>query len=327
MGWFDWLDRCICASHYREASILQQTIDEKDATIANLEATLHQTASELALYKSSESELQALCRDLQAQKENLLNQVGELNKELKELQMGGIPEDVAELIDKYNKKYPWSVITYNGRYWGNNPQNRYELDVRVFAQAGMNDQQLIDHVRNAKATVQQIMAENPNLTFHQACDEAVLRVARATPLNYYYDYQTYNATEFWAFSFETWHTRRGDCDDWSHLRHVLYRIAGVPAGLLRVVCGDTKGNLGGHCSNYYLASDKKFYHINSTSNIYSRNDWKDKDDPNDKMGIGDVWFSYNDVYSWSKFVTDAAEKSYFKEKDRLTKHITIHRTW
>jgi chaperonin cofactor prefoldin len=329
MGFFDWLDRLVCANHYETEQILRESLKKKDETIANLQASIEKLENELKLYTSSESELQEKIKDLEKQKQILENEISKLNEIIREYELGGIPEDVASLIEYYDKKYPPATIAYSGRYlpnWGN-----YSVDVKVFAACGMNDYNLYDHVKKAKAFVKDIINEK-GCSFHEACDEAVLRIARSTPILYQYDYANYNVDEYWMFAPETYKVvydiRKGaDCDDYAHMRHVLCRIAGVPAGLLRVVCGDTKGNLGGHATNYYLKSDGEWWHINSTSNIYDYNDWRKKDDPNDNIGIGKVWFSYNDLNSWSVFKTDAAEKSYFENKNKLTKYITIIRYW
>lgn len=330
MGWFDWFDKIVCANHYETEKLLMESLKKKDQTINELNNKIEELNNKLMAYESeSEDKIKELISNFEKERSELLSKINELNQKIREYELGGIPEETAKLIEYYDKKYPPAQISYSGRYLPN--YGNYAIDVKVFASCGINDYNLYNYVARCKAFVRDIMKEK-NIKFHEACDEAVLRIAKSTPVRYGYDYSNYNVNEYWMFAPETYKVvyelnRSADCDDYAHLRHVLYSIAGVPQGLIRVVCGDTKGNLGGHATNYYLKSDGKWYHINSTSNIYSFNDWKDKNDPNDAIGIGNVWFSYNAINSWSVFKTDTAEKSFYNNRDKLTKHITITRTW
>jgi hypothetical protein len=312
----------VCKTEITMLDDYEKQLEEKNKQINDLNNQILLLQSNLSKDKqdfmNQISQLQTLLQQYKDEKTQLEQTINDLKTQYND----PIPEDMKQLISKYYNKYPPATITYSGRYL-NNPNSRYALDVKEFALNGQNDDELKNFVLS-KVSVKSIMQQNPNLTFWQACDEAVLKVSNLIPVNYQSDGKTYGVPEYWMFAIERYKLGAGDCEDHAHLRYVCYRIAGVPEGLLRIVCGDTKGNLGGHSTIYYLKSDGKWYHINSTSNIYSYSDWKDKDDPNDKIGIGSVWFSFNEKYAWSQFITTDAETSFLREKSfGRMKHITI----
>jgi hypothetical protein len=128
--------------------------------------------------------------------------------------------------------------------------------------------------------------------------------------------------EFWLFPFELRHTQRGDCDDWAnHLASYLIG-AGVPEFRVRVVCGKINGIDGedaGHSTVYVLSDNlMTWYHLNSTTpmrdipavDLVSMPTSKDR---SDFMGIGEVWFSYNNRYAWHAF-EGTARSSYMQDR-------------
>jgi intein/homing endonuclease len=99
----------------------------------------------------------------------------------------------------------------------------------------------------------------------------------------------------------------GNCDSWAIFQASYYIAAGVPRWMVRVVAGNCE--YGGHATVYvYSKVDNKWHHLNST---YGRNmnkhliknfpTHKDAEQGNDKIGISEVWFSFNDKFAWSKF--------------------------
>jgi hypothetical protein len=321
----DVIKKMICKSELDKIQVCEQMIAEKNTQIDELNAQILKINDLVASDK----------RQLQLQIENYTKQIEQLNNDKKQLQANmeliqaqltdqsvtPIPPDVQVLIDKYNNKYAPADITYSGRYFDGTPNMTYEQDLKNFALCGQNDFQLHQLVKNNSAFVKDIQIANPTWSFHRCCDEAVLRIAKAITVNYVTDDRTSGVPEYWMYAVERYHLGKGDCEDHAHLRHVCYRIAGVPAGLLRINCGSTKGNLGGHSTNYYLKSDGKFYHINSTSNIFNYNDWKLNDDPNDEIGLSGIWFSFNDENAWSQFTTDASRTSFYSEKAKDTRRL------
>ena len=115
-----------------------------------------------------------------------------------------------------------------------------------------------------------------------------------------------------------------NCDDWSH-ELVSYLIAaGVPEWRVRVVCGMTYGGFG-HSTVYVLADNMETWiHCNSTTPIHMIKATKLMDLPhtndlNDRMGIKNVWFSFNTKFAWHSFETSASEDDYEKESKKLFK--------
>jgi predicted transglutaminase-like cysteine proteinase len=234
------------------------------------------------------------------------------------------PKTTQDLINYYYAKYPVANIEYDGR------PGEGSQDVKIFSLCGQNDYRLRRVVQDADAIVSKIVQESTMQgNFHKACDAAVARVTAAVKCHYVTDYAKYNVNEFWAFAPATYYMQRGDCDDWAILRHVACRIAGVPAGLLRITAGDAR-NGEGHATNHYLASDGKWHHPNSTTS-YNLPEHPDAtsfpliDEPSDKLGIASVWFSFNEERAWHVFTTSAGEDT-FKDaynQQRLLKHIKI----
>jgi len=316
----DNIKQIICKSELDKIQVCEQMIAEKNTQIDELNAQILKINDLVASDK----------RQLQLQIENYTKQVGQLNTDKAQLQatlniiqaqFQPLPSDTQALIDKYNSKYAPADITYSGRYFDGDKTATYNQDIKNFAQSGQNDFQLHQLVKTSVGFVKDIQAANLNWSFHQCCDEAVLRIAKTIRVNYVTDDVTSGVPEYWMYAVERYHLEKGDCEDHSHLRHVCYRIAGVPAGLLRINCGPTKGNYGGHSTNYYLKSDTKWYHINSTSNIFGYDDWKLNDDPNDGIGLSGIWFSFNDENAWSQFTTDASRTSFYSEKAKDSKRL------
>jgi flagellar biosynthesis chaperone FliJ len=260
---------------------------------------------------------------LNTEKARLQEQLNQANLKIQDLSQklndpkSMIPKDVSDILMGYYTKYAEADVVYTGRYYGADPKNTYEQDVKTWSLEGQNDFKIIKKLKDNHVFVSEIMPQVNN-DFHKACDIAVMRVASAISCNYYYDDQTYNTGEYWAYPTETFTRDKGDCDDWAHLRYACYRIAGVPASMLRVTCGYTYGG-DGHSTNHYFASDKKWHHINSTSNFGSTNSVLNTPgvhQQSDSIGIQYDWFSYNEEKAWHQFTTASHENSFNDSKDK-----------
>lgn len=315
----DFIKNILCKSELDMIKKYEARIKDLDNEIINLKEKINQlqillTEDEIKLQEEIQSYLAEISRLEQEKKV--------LEDKIKEYEFNKLPDEMIERINYYYNKYPEVPIKYSGRYLGNDVNNLYSIDVRGYVPVLMT-WDFYTHLANNKCFVKDIMKEK-NCSFWEACDEAVLRVSKSVPVKYEYDNNNFKSAEYWLFPQEGYYNRfvlnRGmDCDDYSILRFVLCRLAGVPAGLLRITCGLTRDGQG-HATIHYLKSDKKWYHINSTSNIYSYADWRDKDDVNDKIGIEQVWFSFNDEKSFNQFTTDAM-KSFKKNKKYKNKII------
>jgi len=95
-----------------------------------------------------------------------------------------------------------------------------------------------------------------------------------------------------------------DCDSWAIFQVSYYLAAGLPSWRVRVVGGKCKGINGGHATvAVYSLKTKQWYHMNSTygKSFDTISTYPSINDKTDKIGIGTVWFSFNDEYSWAKF--------------------------
>ena len=228
------------------------------------------------------------------------------------------------LVNTYMSKYPEGFVTYNGRYWGKD-KTRYNLDVKAWILEGQNDWELVSMVKACKGRVADVIAEFPNLTFHQACDISFMRITHAIgdSIQYTYDNATWgnDCAEFWQFASETRVIERGDCEDKAIINLAAAGIAGIPFELLRLVAGTTYSNEG-HCTHFYFASDGKWHHRNSTSNYAADKDVKTlplTGDDSEQLNIKTVWFSATQNKTFTNFDPTAASTK--EKKDGIFKYL------
>jgi hypothetical protein len=221
-----------------------------------------------------------------------------------------LPASTQKLARGYMDKYPEANIAYRGRIWGK-AQIGYDLDVKVWLQSGQNDAKIVSRVKGANAYVSDILKQNPGISAHQACDMAVMRVSCGFWKPYGYDKDNFGVDEYWQFASEMEVGQSGDCDDSAIWRYVGCRIAGVPAELMRFATGITN-NGQGHATNHYLASDLLWHHINSTS-AFSNTDKATSTplnhDPNEQLGLATIWFSANELKTFSTYATYASDEN------------------
>jgi len=106
------------------------------------------------------------------------------------------------------------------------------------------------------------------------------------------------------------------CDDWGNELASYYIAAGVPNWRIRCVIGNCWAG-GGHHTVYVLADDfKTWHHTNSTTpitmlvNVTKLESLPTSNQPNDGIGIKEVWFSYNDQFAWHKFETEITDNRF-----------------
>ncbi|VVB59069.1 Uncharacterised protein [Candidatus Anstonella stagnisolia] len=220
-----------------------------------------------------------------------------------------LPPAVQNSMNSYYTKYPDARITYAGRTLPNQPTKGYGMNVLNWAQYGINSPEILSLVSEANSNVKKIMNEL-QVGAHRACDIAVSRFKMRVSKFYIYSFDsaTTGDNEYWKFGEETYFSAMqnigSDCDDWAVLNHVGARASGVPAPLLRITAGTTRGNEG-HATNMYYASDTKWHHNNSTTPRSLNWDVLTApliNDASDMIGIpsANVWFSFNDAQSWSQ---------------------------
>ncbi len=225
--------------------------------------------------------------------------------------------------EKWNHNKPKTTIFYKGRYLpsgesGNGPNENsrrmIDVDVRLFV------------TPNDGYIQQDLMAEHLMVNDPRNCNDDIMRIYRFTRESFRYDSDEAitGRPEYWLFPFELRHTRRGDCDDWANQLASYLIGAGVPDFRVRVVCGRVNDpridpENAGHSTVYVLSDNlMTWYHLNSTTPMRSipaaaLTDMPTSKDRDDFMGIGEVWFSYNNKYAWHAF-EGTARQSYMKDR-------------
>jgi len=205
----------------------------------------------------------------------------------------------------WNNKHTKKDVYYLGRYLPVK-DDFIECDVKDFITP--NDAKIKELVKDNNLTV-----SNPNF-----CNADIVKIYQFCRLGstYNYDQTLFGKTEVWLFPFEFLYLNSvGDCEDNSHYIASMLICAGVPRFRVRVVCGMC--NLGGHSTVYVLGDDlTTWYHLNSTGGYEYFNDltlFPTSKDASDGLGISDVWFSFNDEYSFSDFENKTTSSSFNKE--------------
>lgn len=199
--------------------------------------------------------------------------------------------------EKYwNEKYPARKIEYSRHETDGN----YEIDVKDFFQIYDENLPIV-----SSNEIDDYIAID--------CLRWVIKNVKYTP-----DKTVYGFNEYWAYPYQTLKRRKGDCDDGAILLANMMVANGIPYWKVRINAGDVydkKGNLaGGHAYvTYYCDKAKRWvcmdwcYYPNDTM-PWAREDYK-----NSRMyGNGEVWFSFNQKYSFTKSATDAKKMENIK---------------
>ena len=194
------------------------------------------------------------------------------------------------LEKKLNNKYPKKTIVYKGRSIPN--YGNYELGVRNF------------FVNSNSSELQKIAGKWKKLPDDEKAVECQKWVKKY--IKYVSDKKQYGMSEYWAYPSETLKTKRGDCDDQAILDANLMMASGIPYWKIRLSAGnvyDKKGKpMGGHCFVCYYVEEKDYWVAHDTTfypdlrPINQRSDYKESI----LYGKGEVWFSWNKNFSFSK---------------------------
>jgi len=194
-----------------------------------------------------------------------------------------------QLEEYWNNKHPKTDIVYGGRIAPNH-QEKLLLDVRKFI--------WVDDCILKKFVIAQKI---DNLTN----DEKALFWQKYVVQNYKYisDEEDFRYNEYWQFVFESFYYRHGDCEDMAILTTSLMIGSGIPQFRVRCNAGyvlDQNGQQQGHCyTSYCRETDNNFVILDwcflEDSNILISEKKLAKN--NDRYK--DLWFSFNNLYSWS----------------------------
>lgn len=239
-----------------------------------------------------------------------------------------LPQTTLDLMARYYTKYPEAHIQSDAHYVGIN-KVKYMYDVQDWCMMGRGCPEFTEFINRINANVSKIMKNETNGDYHKACDLAVARIAVNTEVDYHYDNEIYGVDDYWAWALDTFMAGKGDCDDYSAMRYVLNATAGVSDRLMRIACGNTRGNNEGHSTNFYYSSDLFWHHINSTtsfgSGILSDATLAPKEnDVDDPMGLNYIWYSFNSERSWQGFTTSSQRDAFDASKQhRLLRKVKI----
>lgn len=238
-----------------------------------------------------------------------------LNKsiiELQELKDENFKLSYSSPMEKYwNEKRPYADVKYSGRYL---PMSSKKISIPVQLYITPNDTAIISDIK-----MYRLQVKNP-LT----CNEDIVKIYLHTrtkpsnPYRYQYDIENLGVPEFWFFPFELRSAKKGDCDDWGNELASYLIAAGVPRYRVRCVVGNTWSGIGHH-TVYVLGDDlKTWYHLNSTTGSnYIRGkkleEFPLSNEPEDTIGIKNVWFSYNDKHAWNEFETEMDASAFKKQ--------------
>lgn len=239
-------------------------------------------------------------------KDEQILQLQDRNEDLKELlEEKKEQEEIKYILDN---KYPKVNIEYKGRIFGTQKEI-IPIDVRLLITP--QDFHIKEEIKKNKLEIVVPEIDIPE----------IYNYIYKKYYKYAHDQKVYGVSELWEFPFEILEKKKitksqgFDCDSWANLQASFYISAGMPPHKVRVVCGDT--NYGGHSTVYvYSDIDGKWHHLNSTYGKFYEHlfNFPTTDDAGvtDNLGIKDVWFSFNNLYSWHIFKTDTAKKSFKK---------------
>jgi hypothetical protein len=226
--------------------------------------------------------------------------------------------------DYWNNKWEKAAIIYTGRALrGKSYEKQIDADVKTFIQK--NDA-ILWHVISQAG----LYKDSANATAWEI-QKFVCKF-----LKYANDDVTVDCPEFWLFPFESIQAEIGDCEDGAILIAALLINAGIPSWRVKVcaaqvvadpVFAPSEEELGGHAYCIYLAdrpdSERKLEWIIL--------DWCYLQDPElsieEKPLAGDggqegayrdIWFTFNDEYSWSQSAFEIQEGRISKNRT-LTK--------
>ncbi|MBN1803058.1 MAG: DUF4332 domain-containing protein [Candidatus Lokiarchaeota archaeon] len=206
----------------------------------------------------------------------------------------------------WNSKWVKQPIIYTGRALrGSNYNKQIDVDVKTFIK---NNDEILKHViKEAK-----LKKDTFNATA-LACQKFVCEM-----LAYTFDEESSDCVEFWQFPFETIQSAVGDCEDGAILISSLLINAGIPSWRIKCVGGAVLPDptapaapgeeLGGHGWTIYLAdradSERQLEWVVLDWCYCPDPEITVEDKPLAREGgqegaYKDVWFTYNDEYSWA----------------------------
>lgn len=191
----------------------------------------------------------------------------------------------------YNNKYPKKDIFYSARVVPTTKDN-VKIDVRNFFNFYDNE------IRK--------VVEGLRLTRSSDDDKALKCLNWVIDNVKYVEDETKGHKEFWQFGFETLYYKSGDCEDGAILLANMLLIAGIPYWKIRLSAGMVKGGAHGYLT-YYCEKKNKWVVLDWCYWI-NRKRVEDRKDYKDEGNYLEVWFSWNQKYSFAKGLNEKAKK-------------------
>lgn len=211
--------------------------------------------------------------------------------------------DTDPLQDQWDNKYGKTIILYPGRSL---PHSTTVCDAPVNVLITPTDPLIKRDLKDWK------MIGGRNADWETLIPKIYNKI-RTKYYHYEYDQNLWGYKEVWELPFELREKAqsdylKADCDSWAIFQVSYYLAAGLPSWRVRVVAGMCE--LGGHATVYVFSKeDNKWHHLNSTyGNAFTKISeyplHKDAEEGRDKLGIKQVWFSFNDKWAWAQFADD-----------------------
>lgn len=197
----------------------------------------------------------------------------------------------------WNDKYEKKPIIYACRTL-KNANSLVEIDVKNFICE--NDELLKKYIQKYG------LKKRTHNETALACQKFVVE-----SIKYISDDENDKIYEYWQFPYETVVSQIGDCEDMAILVSSLMLTCGIPSYRVRVTCGYVKASptapTNGHAYCTYLADRDKDNQewVILDACYYEDTELKCEDKPLLREGgynncYGEIWFSFNDEYSWTK---------------------------
>lgn len=217
-------------------------------------------------------------------------------KELNQLRLDvqKFPE-IDEKEEFWNNKWPKAPIIYTAR-------NDKPYDVRTFITYPS------EVLSEFNKKVIKILSSDTN-------DTKALKILKFVQDNITYKSDT---GEYWSFPTDVLHSTNGDCEDGTHLIVSLLRNAGILSYRIKVACGwaldrTTQQKFGHSYPIYLRESDDEWVHLDWC--FYPTKDLiRNRTICSDNKDYGDIWFSFNNQFSWNNvsLEIDTKKISYFE---------------
>ena len=192
------------------------------------------------------------------------------------------------ISDYWNNKHPKRSIIYQGRAI-RGYDKRIPIDVRNMI---FEDDDLLKGVTKG-------FSGRSNDELAWSCQRWIVRNIR-----YVGDKEKTGIEECWQYPNETLVTLTGDCEDGAILMASLMLNCGIPSWRVRVTAGLVKSGkgaeTGGHAYvTYCRESDNNWVILDWCYYEDSARSIKDKPIFNKVSMYKEIWFSFNNLYSWS----------------------------